>query len=62
MLKGVIMDISTIKDKVNVMLPYLTYLSDLFTKILELFGSFFGIDITGRTPPVSEDDNTAVTD
>lgn len=52
------MDLSMIKDKVHVFLPYFSYLAGLFNTILELIGSFFGIDIAGGiVPPVSEEDS-----
>lgn len=56
------MDLSSIKGKINTILPYLTYLSGLFTKILELFGSFFGINIIDNAPSSPEADNEEITE
>ena len=38
------LDLSTVTDKLQVVLPYLSYIINIFTKMMETMSTFFGLN------------------
>ena len=38
------LDLSTLSDKLQIVLPYLSYIVNIFSKVMETMSAFFGLN------------------
>ena len=60
MLKGDHMDLSSITDALHTVMPTLSYIIDLFEKILMVLGSYLGIDLISTPAEEGSDEEPPV--
>ena len=43
-MEGFNLDLSTVSDKLQIVLPYLSYIINIFTKMMDTMSAFFGLN------------------